>query len=69
MKGKVDVKSGKINEILTPSRQFVMNNENREYEVKTVNVATYVDWKDGVLNFAGMPLEEMGDKLGPWYEV
>ena len=53
----------------TPSRQFVMNNENREYEVKTVNVATYVDWKDGVLNFDGMPLEELGDKLGRWYEV
>ena len=69
VKGKVDVKSGKINEILTPSRQFVMNNENRAYEVKTVNVATYVDWKDGVLNFDGMPLEELGDKLGRWYEV
>lgn len=38
VKGKVDVKSGEINEILTPCRQFVMNNENREYEVKTVNV-------------------------------
>ena len=69
VKGKVDVKSGKINEILTPSRQFVMNNENREYEVKTVNVATYVDWKDGVLNFDGMSLEELGDKLGRWYDV
>ena len=69
VKGKVDVRRGKINEILTPSRQFVMNNENQEYEVKTVNVATYVDWKDGVLNFDGMPLEELGDKLGRWYEV
>ena len=69
VKGKVDVRRGKINEILTPSRQFVMNNENQEYEVKTVNVAIYVDWKDGVLNFDGMPLEELGDKLGRWYEV
>ena len=69
VKGKVDVRRGEINEILTPSRQFVMNNENQEYEVKTVNVATYVDWKDGVLNFDGMPLEELGDKLGRWYEV
>lgn len=69
VKGKVDVRRGEINEILTPSRQFVMDNENQEYEVKTVNVATYVDWKDGVLNFDGMPLEELGDKLGRWYEV
>lgn len=67
--GKVDVTSGKVREILTPSSQFVMNNENREYEVRTVNVNTYVDWKSGVLNFDGMPLEELADKLGRWYEV
>lgn len=67
--GKVDVTSEKVSEILTPSRQFVMNNENREYEVRTVNVDTYVDWKSGVLNFDSMPLEELADKLGRWYEV
>lgn len=67
--GKIDVTSGKVSEILTPSRQFVMNNENREYEVRTVNVNTYVDWKSGVLNFDGMTLEDLADKLGRWYEV
>ena len=60
--GKVDVKSKNISEILTPSRQFVMNNDTREYEVRSVNVNTYVDWKNGILNFDAMPLEELGEK-------
>lgn len=67
--GSVDVTSGKISEVLTPNHQFVMNNESREYEVKTVNVDTYVDWKNGILNFDAMPLDELADKLGRWYEV
>ncbi len=65
--GKVDVESGNINEMLTPNLQFVMNNMNREYQVRHVNVSTYVDWKSGILNFDAMPLEELGDKLGRWY--
>jgi len=69
VKGKVDVTSGNISEILTPSQQFMMNNENREYQVRSVNVNTYVDWKSGILNFDAMPLEELGDKLGRWYGV
>lgn len=65
--GKVDVTSGNISEILAPSQQFMMNNENREYQVRSVNVNTYVDWKSGILNFDAMPLEELVDKLGRWY--
>jgi len=67
--GKVDVKSKNISEILTPSRQFVMNNDTREYEVRSVNVNTYVDWKNGILNFDAMPLEELGEKVSRWYGV
>ena len=67
--GKVDVKSKNISEILTPSRQFVMNNDTREYEVRSVNVNTYVDWKNGILNFDAMPLEELGEKVARWYGV
>ena len=67
--GKVDVKSKNISEILTPSRQFVMNNDTREYEVRSVNVNTYGDWKNGILNFDAMPLEELGEKVSRWYGV
>ena len=65
--GKVDVRNGDISEILEPSQQFVMDYGSREYQVRSVNVSTYVDWKSGILNFDAMPLEELGDKLGRWY--
>ena len=67
MNGKVDVRNGDISEILEPSQQFVMDYGSREYQVRSVNVSTYVDWKSGILNFDAMPLEELGDKLGRWY--
>lgn len=67
--GKVDVTSGKINEVLTPNRQFVMNNESGDYEVRTVEAKAYAAWKGGTLNFDAMPLDELGDKLGRWYGV
>jgi sigma factor regulatory protein, fecR/pupR family len=67
--GKVDVTSGKISEVLTPNRQFVMNNESGEYEVRTVDAKAYAAWKEGTLNFDAMPLDELGDKLGRWYGV
>lgn len=67
--GKVDVTSGKISEVLTPNRQFVMNNESGEYEVRTVDADAYAAWKKGTLNFDAMSLEEFGDKLARWYGV
>ncbi|MFR6542862.1 MAG: hypothetical protein ACLUPL_09970 [Butyricimonas virosa] len=55
---------------MTPSRQFVMNNENQEYRGEDWQM-WLLTWtgRTGVLNFDGMPLEELGDKLGRWYEV
>lgn len=40
-----------------------------KYEVRSVNVNTYVDWKNGILNFDAMPLEELGEKVSRWYGV
>lgn len=67
--GKVNVTSGKISEMLTPNRQFVMDNESGKYEVRTVDANAYAAWKGGTLNFDAMPLVELGDKLGRWYGV
>ena len=67
--GKVDVTRGDVSEILTPNSQFVVDNESGKCRTRAVNVSTYVDWKNGLLNFDAMPLEELGDKLGRWYGV
>lgn len=67
--GKVDVKMGECAEILQPEQQFVWNNSNGEYEVKKVDVSVYVDWKEGILNFKAMPLEDLCNRLSRWYGV
>ena len=62
--GKVDVTRGDVSEILTPNSQFVVDNESGKCRTRAVNVSTYVDWKNGLLNFDAMPLEELGDEIG-----
>lgn len=67
--GKVNVKVGECQEILRPAQQLVLNNRNQQYEVKTVDVSAYVDWKEGIMNFTAMPLEELCGRLSRWYHV
>lgn len=67
--GKVDVQVGESGEILHPEQQFVWNNSSREYEVKRVDVSAYTGWKEGILSFKAMPLEELCSRLSRWYDI
>lgn len=67
--GKVEVKGEKINEELKPNQQIVLDKATGMYELKDVNVHTYVDWKNGILNFDAMPLDELCERLSRWYNV
>ena len=67
--GKVDVNTGVYREVLQPAQQFVLDNASQQHEVKEVDVSTYIGWKEGVLNFKAMPLEELCKRLGRWYNI
>lgn len=67
--GKVDVRSGDVGKVLSPDHQFVLDRASGECAVRKVNVQTFVDWKNGILNFDAMPLGELSEKLGRWYDV
>lgn len=69
VKGKVNVSCGEARKMLEPNQQFVLNNENGECVVREVNVNTFIDWKNGILNFDALPLGELSEKLGRWYGV
>jgi len=69
VKGKVNVACGQNGKELAPNQQFVLDNASGECIVREVDVNTFIDWKNGVLNFDAMPLGELSEKLGRWYGV
>ena len=67
--GKVGVQTDHRQQILQPDEQYVYRTTTRRGTVRKVDVSQYVDWKDGILNFDSMPLEELTRRLGRWYDV
>ena len=67
--GKVGVQTDHRQQILQPDEQYVYQTTTRLGTVRKVDVSQYVDWKDGILNFDSMPLEELTRRLGRWYDV
>ena len=67
--GKVGVQTDNRLQILQPDEQYVYQTTTRRGTVRKVDVSQYVDWKDGILNFDSMPLEELTRRLGRWYDV
>lgn len=67
--GAVDVLSGNRNTVLKPDQQLVADNQTLQCRVREVNAAGFVAWKDGLLNFDAIPLEQLAVKLGRWYGV
>lgn len=67
--GKVNVNSGQVSKNLIPNQQFVKYNANGGYVVREVDVDKYVTWKNGILNYDAMLLEELSDRLSRWYGV
>ena len=67
--GKVGVQTDHRQQILQPDEQYVYQTTTRRGTVRKVDVSQYVDWKEGILNFDSMPLEELTRRLGRWYDV
>lgn len=67
--GKVEVQTDKQQLTLQPEEQYVHQIATHLGEVRKVDVTQYIDWKQGVLNFEAMPLEDLTRRLGRWYDV
>lgn len=67
--GKVGVEVNSGETILRPSQQLEYNRINNRLEIKEVDVRNFVAWKEGMLIFDAMPLEELARKLSRWYNV
>lgn len=68
-KGGVDVMTGEGNQYLQPGEQAVFSKETGGLIKREVNTAYYTSWKEGVFEFDDMPLREVVEQLGRWYDV
>ncbi|MDR0766515.1 MAG: DUF4974 domain-containing protein [Odoribacteraceae bacterium] len=67
--GSVEVRVGDRVERLSPGYRVEVDNETLETRVEKVDVAAIAAWKDGVLRFDDIPLEELMRRLERWYDV
>jgi transmembrane sensor len=63
-----DVISGKSNAILKPNQQAIQNPQGG-MQVRDVDVAEAVDWKNGEFVFANEPLTSILKRVARWYDV
>ncbi len=69
VRGKVRVKVNGKQEDLNPGYQVKVDHATMQVENKKVNVYDYVAWKDGLLLFDDIPLEQLMLRLGRWYNI
>jgi len=72
VEGKVTVSTDKkeaIEQTLSPGHQSIYTKESAEFEQKEVDIRQFTSWKDGRFYFRNMPLEEITQVLGRWYNV
>lgn len=55
--------------LLSPNEKASFNKSDKQFSIKTVNVANYIAWKDGVLWFKNEPFENIIYKLERHYDV
>lgn len=68
VKGKVMIGTGKIQQILLPDEQAIVE-KSGTISVRKVHAADYVSWTNGICHFTEASLEEIMVKLARWYNM
>jgi ferric-dicitrate binding protein FerR (iron transport regulator) len=67
VEGSVEIVSGKNKNKLIPGQAFILKND--ASEIKTVDVYSYICWKDGYMKIDGESLETIFEKLSRYYNI
>ncbi|MFV0572815.1 MAG: FecR family protein [Xanthomarina gelatinilytica] len=67
--GKVEVKTTNQNKVLNPNQQSVVDVENKNIEVASINVRNEIAWMDGEFILKGKDLKEIMKALSRWYDM
>lgn len=67
--GSVEVsKQGtSLNEILKPNEHLVLDKRENQAVIRSVQTSHFTSWKDGILEFRNVPLDEVARRLERWY--
>lgn len=65
--GKLGIRKGSMNEILTPNQLLVYENSSNVFFKENVDAGEWSAWKDGTLIFKAEPVETVIKKLERWY--
>lgn len=69
LSGKVQLKEGKEEVLLTPGQQAVLLPDGGGFRVEKADVAATMAWLNGTFIFNDRPLGEIMQELGRWYDV
>lgn len=69
VEGSVDVSASGRHELLTPGHQMLVDNSTLHMEKRKVDANLYTAWKDGILRFDDLPLEQLMKRLSRWYNI
>lgn len=69
VEGKVVVNIASQKQMLKPNQQSNLDLANNNLTISTVDVYSFVSWKDGLFSFKGMPLKEIMKVMSRWYDV
>lgn len=58
-----------LKSVITPDQKFVLNNQDKKFQITTLNAQQYNAWKDGMLIFRNEPLSDVFKRLSRWYNV
>ena len=54
---------------MSPNMQAVFSKEDQLLTTRVVRANLFSSWKDGIFEFDNLPLREIVDQLGRWYNV
>ena len=69
VEGKVNITTQGGNFDLKPSEQSILNLQDNNFSIASVNVYNEVSWREGVFSFRRMPLEDIMKALSRWYDI
>ncbi|TGV00561.1 FecR family protein [Flavivirga rizhaonensis] len=69
VEGKVAIKNGELNNILSPNQQSILNTKNNDLVIAKVDTFSEIAWKRGVFSFKNKSLKDIMKVLSRWYDV